>query len=99
LAKSANKTRITDADPMAFIAAVENDVHRADAYRMGEIMRAETGEEPAMYGPSIVGFGTRYSRYESGREGDAPTAGFSPRKAHPVGDLIGGYEDRNLAPS
>ena len=34
-----------------------------------------------MWGSSIVGYGTYHYRYESGREGDAPAAGFSPRKA------------------
>src|SRR5262249_61081197 len=32
-------------------------------------------------GSSIVGFGVYHYRYPSGREGDAPAAGFSPRKA------------------
>jgi hypothetical protein len=34
-----------------------------------------------MWGPSIIGFGTYHYKYESGHEGDAPLAGFSPRKA------------------
>jgi hypothetical protein len=34
-----------------------------------------------MWGPSIVGFGSYHYKYESGREGDAPLIGFSPRKA------------------
>ena len=34
-----------------------------------------------MWGRSIVGYGTYHYRYPSGREGDAPAAGFSPRKA------------------
>lgn len=46
-----------------------------------------------MYGPSIIGFGTYHYVYESGREGDAPAAGFSPRKAQLVIYLMGGYED------
>ena len=35
-------------------------------------------------GPSIVGFGSRHYRYESGREGDSPVVAFSPRKAATV---------------
>lgn len=93
MAKASNKTQVTAVDPMEFIASVEHDVRRADAYRLVEIMREETGEEPYMYGPSIVGFGTYHYKYESGREGDAPLAGFSPRKAQTVVYLIGGYED------
>ena len=34
-----------------------------------------------MWGPSIIGFGSYHYRYDSGREGDAALAGFSPRKA------------------
>lgn len=34
-----------------------------------------------MWGKSIVGFGSYHYRYASGREGDAPAASFSPRKA------------------
>lgn len=93
MAKSENKTQPTAVDPMAFIGDVENETRRADAFRLVEIMREETGEEPYMYGPSIVGFGTYHYKYESGREGDAPASGFSPRKAQMVVYLIGGYEE------
>jgi hypothetical protein len=34
-----------------------------------------------MWGPSIIGFGSYHYKYESGREGDAPLVGFSPRKS------------------
>ena len=93
MAKSTNKTQPTAVDPMEFIASVEHDVRRADAYRLVEIMREVTGEEPYMYGPSIVGFGSYHYTYESGREGDAPASGFSPRKAQLVVYLVGGYEN------
>lgn len=93
MSPSQNKTRPTEVDPLNFIAAVEKEVRRADAYRLVEIMREETGEEPYMYGPSIVGFGTCHYVYESRREGDAPLAAFSPRKANTVVYLIGGYEE------
>jgi len=43
-------------------------------------MREVTGCEPKMWGPSIVGFGRYHYKYESGREGDWPLTGFSPRK-------------------
>lgn len=93
MASSENKTHRTNVNPMDFIATVDNDIRRADAYRLMDIMREETGEEPYMYGPSIVGFGTYHYVYASGREGDAPISGFSPRKAQMVVYLIGGYEE------
>jgi hypothetical protein len=33
-----------------------------------------------MWGSAIIGFGSYHYKYESGREGDAPLVGFSPRK-------------------
>src|SRR5215207_504640 len=47
-------------------------------------MEEITGEKPQMWGPSIIGFGSYHYKYASGREGDAPVAGFSPRKANLV---------------
>ena len=42
-------------------------------------MERLSGEPAAMWGPSIVGFGSYHYKYESGREGDACRIGFSPR--------------------
>ncbi|MFC0582929.1 DUF1801 domain-containing protein [Micrococcoides hystricis] len=78
---TANKTQPTDVDPREFIAAVEHPVRRADAEVLLELMHKVTGEEPVMWGPSIIGFGSYHYKYASGREGDAPAVGFSPRKA------------------
>jgi hypothetical protein len=57
---------------------------RADAKVLVKLMQSATGENPRMWGPSIIGFGTYHYRYESGREGYVPLAGFSPRKAATV---------------
>ena len=94
MAKSQSVMRPTDVDPMEFIAGVEHATRRADAERLVEIMREVTGEEPVTWGPSIVGFGSYHYVYASGREGDAPLAAFSPRKANLVVYLIGGYQER-----
>jgi hypothetical protein len=75
-------TSETDASVEAFIAAVENPTRRGDGFCILEIMRRETGIEPRMWGPSIVGFGSYHYRYDSGREGDMFLIGFSPRKAN-----------------
>jgi hypothetical protein len=84
----------TSADVDAFLAAVPDENRRADAHAVLDLMRSVTGESPVMWGPSIVGFGSYHYRYESGRTGDAPLAGFSPRKANLVVYLVGGFEDR-----
>ena len=70
----------TAADVGAFVEAVVPAVRRRYAETLLGLMQRVTGEEPAMWGPSIIGFGTYHYKYASGREGDAPAAGFSPRK-------------------
>ena len=94
MAKSESTMRPTDVDPMEFIAGVEHAGRRQDAVRLVQIMREVTGEEPVMWGPSIVGFGSYHYVYASGREGDAPLAAFSPCKANLVVYPIGGYQER-----
>ena len=75
-----NKTVPTDVDVTEFLDAVENPVRRRDAATLAALMTRVTGEQPRMWGPTIVGFGTYHYRYPSGREGDSSAAGFSPRK-------------------
>ena len=76
---SENKTKATEQDVNAFLDAVPDEQRRADAKAVGALMHEVTGETPYMYGSSIVGFGNYHYRYDSGREGDAPLAAFSPR--------------------
>ena len=77
---SALKTQLNDANVEEFLAAVENDRRREDSFTVLELMKRVTGEKPRMWGTSIVGFGSYHYRYASGREGDWPRIGFSPRK-------------------
>lgn len=88
-----NRTRATSADVGAFVDAVEPASRREDSRTLLELMRRATGEEPVMWGPSIVGFGSYHYRYDSGREGDATAAGFSPRKANLTVYFADGFED------
>lgn len=76
---SNQKTVPTGAPVTAFLDGVADERKRADAWRLVELMQAATGEPPALWGSSIVGFGSYHYRYESGHEGDAPLVGFSPR--------------------
>lgn len=78
------RMRPTEVDPHEFVAAVEHPTRRQDALHLVELMSEVSGEEPVMWGPTIVGFGQRHYRYESGHEGDEPLMGFSPRKANLV---------------
>ncbi|WP_419949560.1 hypothetical protein [Candidatus Palauibacter sp.] len=74
------KTRPGDASVADFLADIGNERRRRDALAVRELMKGVTGEEPVMWGDSIVGFGSYHYRYASGREGDWPLPGFSPRK-------------------
>jgi hypothetical protein len=85
-------TRKAD-DPAEFLAAVPNERRRADALALCELIRAATGAAPAMWGPSIVGFGEYSYRYQSGRTGTWMATGFSPRAQHLVLYLMDGAED------
>jgi hypothetical protein len=76
-----NKTRQTEVSVAAFIDAIADEARRADAKTLVKSMQSATGEKPKMWGPSIIGFGSYHYTYESGREGDMPLVGFSPRKA------------------
>lgn len=88
-----NKTRATKVSVEAFIEGVEPQSKREDAKVLDALFRKVTGEEPQMWGPTIIGYGSYHYKYESGREGDACRAGFSPRKAKHSLYLMGGYCD------
>ena len=90
-----NKTKATDASVDAFLAAVEPERRRIDGRVVLEMMARITGEPPKMWGPSIIGFGQCHYRYESGREGDMPRIGFSPRKAQLVLYLANDFAGRD----
>ncbi len=79
-----NKTKPTKLSVTAFIDALPDETRRADAKALVRLMQSATGEKPKMWGPSIIGFGSYHYAYESGREGDMPLVGFSPRKAATV---------------
>jgi hypothetical protein len=76
-----NKTKPTATSVAAFLDACTDETRRTDAKALTRLMQKVTGDEPAMWGPAIVGFGSHHYTYESGREGDMPIVGFSPRKA------------------
>jgi hypothetical protein len=81
MAKAKLKTTETDASVSAFIKKLPDAQKQKDSMAVIDIMREVSGFEPKMWGPSIIGFGSYHYKYESGREGDAPLIGFSPRKA------------------
>lgn len=52
-----------------------------------------TGHSAVMWGSGIIGFNQYHYVYDSGHEGDAPAAGFSPRKANLTVYLMEGFAD------
>jgi len=74
-----NKTVPTDVTLEDFLGSISRP-RRAEAEQIIEVMRKITGQDPTMWGPSIIGFGQRHYIYNTGREGDVPALGFSPRK-------------------
>lgn len=62
-----------------FVAGVTPAKRRRDAETMIALMSEVTGREPELWG-TIVGFGSCHYTYPTGTQGDAPIAGFAPRK-------------------
>ena len=88
-----NKTTETQNSVDDFINTLPDVKKREAAFRLVEIYKSLTGYEPKLWGPSIIGFGTYHYKYASGHEGDAPLAGFSPRKSAIV-LYIGEFKER-----
>ena len=74
------KTKVNDASVEELLNSVEDEQKRKDSLEIVKIMKQVTKKEPKMWGPAIIGFGSYHYKYESGREGDMPQIGFSPRK-------------------
>src|SRR5687767_12384979 len=87
-----NKTKRTLKSATAFIDAIEDERRRRDARTLDELFRSVSGEDPIMWGPSIVGYGTYHYRYDSGREGDFMRIGFSPRKQDLTLYIVPGFD-------
>lgn len=77
------KTKETEASVEAFINGLQDKQKRDDSFTILQMMQVATGEEPKMWGSSIIGFGNkRYVSPATGREVDWFRIGFSPRKAN-----------------
>jgi hypothetical protein len=85
----------TDRSVEEFLSQVTDEQRRQDAHRLCAIMAEVTGEQSAMCGTSIVGFGSYHYRYPSGHEGDSALASFSPRSQHLAIYLIGEFANRH----
>ncbi len=86
------KTKKNDASVEGFLNSVEHEKRRTDSFKVLDIMKRITGEEPKMWGSSIIGFGSYHYKYASGREGDWFVAGFSPRKQSLTLYIMSGFK-------
>lgn len=87
-----NKTQRTTASVAAFMDSIDDPQRQRDARALAALMRKATGEKPAMWGTSIVGFGSTTYQGSGGRTVDWFPVGFSPRKAALVLYLMGGLK-------
>ena len=89
------KTQRTKRSVDAFLNTISDEQKRKDAFTIVDIMRKATKAEPVMWGSSIVGFGAYHYKYASGREGEWPLTGFSPRKQNLTLYIMGDFEQRD----
>ncbi len=74
-----SKTKATEASVDDYIASRANEEQRSDCNTLMSILGKVTGEQPKMWGPSIVGYGTYQYKYDSGRTGQSCMTGFAIR--------------------
>ena len=93
---SVPKTKPTKVSPESYIAAIANEEQRDDAKSLIALMRRVTKQEPKMWGPSIVGFGSYHYKYASGHEGDSALTGFAARGRQLVVYIAPDFEGRDV---
>jgi hypothetical protein len=77
------KTTQNTASVEAFIRKAPGADKQKDSFALLELMKKISGEEPKMWGSSIIGFGNKiYVSPNTGRAVDWMLIGFSPRKAN-----------------
>lgn len=87
------KTKPNEQSVTAFLQAVPDERKREDSFAILELMKEVTGQEPKMWGDSIVGFGNYHYKYATGREGDWFVTGFSPRKQNLTLYIMSGFDE------
>jgi len=86
------KTTKNDRDVAEFLAELDDTQKQQDCQAIAALMQEATGEPPAMWGDSLVGFGAYHYKYASGYEGDWPLVAFSPRKQNLTLYIMSGFE-------
>ena len=86
------KTKPNKLSVEKFLNSIKDEKKKADSFKVLELMKKITKEEPVMWGPSIVGFGKYHYKYASGREGEFFVTGFSPRKQNLTLYIMSGFK-------
>ncbi|HNP94933.1 MAG TPA: DUF1801 domain-containing protein [Cyclobacteriaceae bacterium] len=86
------KTKKNTASVEGFLKKVKDSQRKEDCFKVLELMKRVTGEKPLMWGSSIVGFGSYHYVYATGREGDWPLTGFSPRAQNLTLYIMPGFD-------
>ena len=90
---SSPKTIPSDASVLDFIGTVPDEAKRNDSLKLLDLYTNITGEQPKMWGASIIGFGSyHYKSERSSQEGDWMITGFSPRKQNLTLYFMDGFD-------
>ena len=87
------KTKKNEKNVADFLNNLENEQRKKDCFSLLQLMGEVTGEPPAMWGDSMIGFGTYHYKYKTGREGDWFPVGFSPRKQYLTIYILSGFKE------
>ena len=79
MAKAKAKTTETATSVSDFVKTIPDKERQKDCLAIIKIMKEQSGFEPKMWGPAIIGFGSYHYKYESGHEGSAPLVGIASR--------------------
>jgi hypothetical protein len=86
------KTKLNDASVEKFLNAVTDKGRRDDCFKVMELMKKVTKKDAKMWGTAIVGFGSYTYKYSTGKTGDWPLVGFSPRKQALTVYIMAGFK-------
>jgi hypothetical protein len=85
-------TKPTEASVEEYIESRANEEQRADCEALMTLLKKVTMQNPKMWGPSIVAYGSYQYTYESGRTGVSCLAGYAIRGRDIVVYLAPGWE-------
>lgn len=86
------KTVPSDQNVAAYLAGIADAKRREDAMAVCAIMEQITRRTPVLWGSSIIGFGSYRYTYASGKTGDWPLVGVSPRKQALTLYIMSGFD-------